>query len=38
MPHAPVTRSLEPVLTLTGFDRVFEIHASRSASDHATTA
>jgi anti-anti-sigma factor len=31
-PQGPVLR----VLALTGFDRVFDIHASRSAANHAT--
>jgi anti-anti-sigma factor len=33
-PEGPVHR----VLTLTGFDRILEIHASRSAANYATTA
>ena len=33
-PEGPVLRAL----TLTGLDRIFEIHASRSAANHANTA
>jgi anti-sigma B factor antagonist len=33
-PDGPVLRALK----LTGFDRIFEIHASRSAANHATLA
>jgi anti-sigma B factor antagonist len=33
-PAGPVLR----LLALTGFDRIFEIHASRSAANHATRA
>lgn len=33
-PEGPVLR----VLTLTGLDRIFEIHASRSAANHVTTS
>lgn len=33
-PEGPVLRAL----TITGFDRIFEIHASRSAANHTTLA
>jgi anti-anti-sigma factor len=33
-PEGPILR----VLTLTGFDRVFDIHASRSAANYATAS
>ena len=33
-PEGPILR----VLALTGFDQIFEIHASRSAANHATHA